>query len=687
MTDLSTLSNDELMALYQQGASASSAPAKITVRPAGATLPPSEMSDDELRAAYSQPEPGMGDYALDLVKSAGVGLGRGVIGLAGLPGDVREIVGAGVKAAGRAIGLEPGDPSAAPNIIPTSQGVTRAVEENVTGKFYKPQTTAGKRTENVASFIPGALAGPGGAVRNVAAFGLAPGLASEAAGAATEGTSLEPLARGAAALTAGGLSGIATAPSNAAGAVSRAAGSVDRQALQQAEALFQEAQALGIPLTRPEAIQAVTGGATNFGNLQRVVEGQGGMRNFFATRAATNDAAAGRTFDAVTPAPPNPSGIGPAVGTAAEGAIDDVRGVINQATDPFYTQAATIRLTPQEMAQVRALPGFAEAAATVRNTPQLARYVQGLPEDSVGFLNEVKKQLDASAQAARGPLAQNPNMQIPAGYGADAAAVRGAAVDASRRTPGNPYEVALNVQQQAREQYLQPLLDGPLGKIAAKDTTTQKAISVLFPNNPLPNSAQEIATAVGAVSRRNGYAARALVRAHLEMTFNEATQNLASGINSYGGAKFAAIVRGNPQQAANLEAAIRALPNGDNIWPGVDRFLTVLEAQGQRQAIGSQTAFNQEVLQDLRQGRLAAEAGSAVLSGGIKLPAKIKDRIERWRMGDNVDELARLFTDPTAGREFARLASADRGPNAGASIIRLVGIANRAAGQASPERR
>ena len=679
---------------------------RVEVGPEFLKLPPEQQHATVQEIASSQPQRGnvsvkpysgasAGETALDVAKSAGVGLGKGIIGIGGMIGDASDALAAGANWAGNkiagAMGFEPSPlPDKANTInryVPTSSDIQGAVERNVTGEFYKPQTRLGEGAQTVGEFIPGALAGPGGAARNAAVFGVLPAVASETAGGLTKGTAAEPWARGAAALAAGGLGGIVTAPGNVAATVGRAAGGVDRQVLAQAEALFQEAHAAGMPLTRAEAIQYVTNNGTQFGNLQRVVEGQGGLKPFFSERAAGNEAAAGRVMDSVTPAAPNPSAIGPAVGAAAEGTINDVRGVINNASDPFYTQAATVRLTPQEMQRVRALPGYAEAREAVLGDPQLARYVQGLPEDSIGFLNEVKKYLDQAATNARAPVNQNANMQRAAGYGLDAEAARGIGVDASRRVPGNPYETALNIQSQAREQYLQPLLDGPLGQIAAKDTTTKKAISVLFPNNPLPNSAQEIETAVRAVAQRNAYAARNLVRAHLEMTFNEATQNLASGVNSYGGAKFAAIVRGNPQQAANLEAAIRALPNGDNVWQGVDRFLTILEAQGQRQAIGSQTAFNQEVLQDLRRGKLASEAGAMVATGGIKLPQRIKDGIERWRMGDNVDELARLFTDPTAGREFARLAQAGSGINPAGSIIRLVGLAQRAPNAASNEKK
>jgi hypothetical protein len=653
-----------------------------------------EMMQAVLRKQFGGSQP---STAADVGMGLATGVGKGVAGLIGLPRVVSDLVDRGVAAGGEALGFKPG-PARQPALMP-SPGAVQGAMESVTGEFPKPQTRAGEYAQTIGEFIPGSLLGPGGAVRNVAAFGVIPGAASEAAGGATKGTALEPYARGGAALATGGLAAFLSARGNAAGAVGRAAGDIDNATLQQAEALFQEAQQLGTPITRAEAVQAVTGGATNFGNLQRVVEGQGGMRDFFSQRAAQTDAAAGRVFDQVTPVgvgpmgQPNPSTIGPAVGTAAENTINDVRGVINRASDPFYRQAASVRVPGAEMARIRNAPGWAEARDAVRNDPQLNRYVRNLPENSIGFLDEVKKYLRTQADNVAAPVNQQRNMQRSAGYGDDAELMREVAVDTSRNVPAatmsyggrqfqqaaNPYETALNIQSQAREQYLQPLLDGPLGKIASRDTTTQKAIDTLFPNNPLPNSAQEIETAVRAVSQRNPYAARQLVRAHLEMTFNEATQNLASGVNSYGGAKFAAIVRGNPQQAANLEAAVRALPNGDNIWAGFDRFATMLEAQGQRQAIGSQTAFNQEVLQDLRRGTARGEAGTMALGLGVKAPARIKDAIERWRLGDNVDQIARLLTDPNAGREFARMASVNNGAAFNASVIRLVGLAQRGA--------
>lgn len=232
----------------------------------------------------------------------------------------------------------------------------------------------------------------------------------------------------------------------------------------------------------------------------------------------------------------------------------------------------------------------------------------------------------------------------------------------------------------------------PIGKLGSRDLKTRDAVNALFPANPLPNSAAEIGQAVGALSTRNPMVARQLVRTHAEMTFNEASQRLASsGPTQTGGAKFAAILRGNPQQAANLEAAVRALPNGNQIWPGFNRFLEILEAQQFRQATGSRTAFKIPGVEDLKGGGLLNNAMQTVATGGFKWPQKALQGIQNWNVGRNLDELARLLTDPTAGNYFRSIATAPRGSskalaltarlavmaNSGARVERRPGVAAR----------
>lgn len=606
------------------------------------------------------PKMGVGE---DMLRSADAGLARGVGAMIGMPGELAHWGAQGIDKAtqfvGSKLGVDASRPVRQPGgiTLPRIDDVHAEMEANK--PLHKPQSVAGEVARTVGEFIPGAVAAPGGVVSNAIRYGVVPGLASEAAGQATKGTAVEGPARVAGALTGGVVGAMVGRPSRTSQIIrSQMPEGVTPQMVDQAEALIIDAAQQGIPLSWPEALSQTAGRpilTNTMRHLEAAPASEARMGEFFGNRAQRVEDSAGPQLNAITPANPNPSTIGPAVGTAAEGTINDVRGVINQASEPFYNAAGPIRLSPQEMQQVRALPGYPEARDAVRNDPQLARYVQGLPEDSIGFLDEVKKYLVQSRDNARAPVNQNPNMQRSAGYGLDADAVRDAGLNASRRTPGNPYEIALNVQSQAREQYLQPLLDGPLGKIAARDTTTKKAIDVLFTKNPLPNSADEIATAVAAVAQRNAYAARSLVRAHVEMTFNEATKALQTGANQAGGAKFRTALVGNPQQAANLEAAVSALPNGRQVWDGFNRWLEVLEATGTRQNVGSRTAYNVEFDRALSASSVAGDTAKTV-ANPISGFQKLVERYERWQLGNNLDELAGVLTDPRSANMLRAIA-------------------------------
>lgn len=647
---------------------------------------------------------GVAATALDAAKSGGIGLAKGVIGLPGALGDMRNLaLSAGEKVASmlgvsqdRIDEMRPVAEAIAKTVPmlggPTSGEIQKTVE-GYTGDFYKPKTTTGKYTQTVAEFVPGAL-GPGGVGRNVAnllKFAVAPGLAAEKAGQLTEGSAAEPYARAGAALLTGGAAAALTRPRTASSAVRGAIpDGITPAQLDAAEQLFNDAQRLGHPITRAEAVQAVSGGATRLGDLQRVVEGQGELKPFFAQRPAQNEAAFGRVVNQVDPTPtPQPSTIGPEVGAAAEGTITDVRGAINNATRPLYDAATSQTIAPNLFDLIRNDPVFVEGVRRVRDDPIIGPTLRGMPDNSVAVVDAVKKQLDETGRNLRDPLAGTARNNYAASIVDEGTrGIVSAADIATGSRPGagamGAYEAARALQTELRQRYLEPLLQGPLGRLAKSDMTTQRAIEALFPQNPLPNSADEVTIAVTALAHRNPLAARRLVRAHMESVFNESVQNNIPGPNEFGGAKFAAAIRGNPQQAANLEAAVRALPNGDIIWPGMNRFLEVVEAQGTRQRIGSQTAFNQEVLQDLRRGTTVQEVGAAVATVGVKLPAKIKDTLERWRLGRGAEEIASLLTNPEAGARFRQIAVMPQGSADAARVFaRLVYLAGEGARSSS----
>lgn len=625
-------------------------------------------------------------YGKDIGKSVISGLDKGVAGLAGAPADLALGINAGVnygKAWYQGRPFEEVEAESDRNGI-ISRDAVRAwssqAAHDASPLKHDPQTTAGKYVQAGAEFVPAALLGPGNMARNAIALGILPGVASEAAGQATEGTDLEPWARAGAAVLGAGTGHWATAPNAAQAAVSRAARGVSSAQADAAEEIFRHAQDIGLPITRAEAVQHVTGGATNLGNLQRVVEGSGELRPFMAQRPGQVESAARTAFDDLTPASMAPANLGPAVGQAAQGTVQDVTQAINRHTRPMYEQAQRQGVGVPVHEALMSDPLYARTLQEVRDNPALNRTIANLPDDNVGVIDLVQRRLREQADNASIPGQASTSNLAAANYGDARTAPIAAADTATGSRPGvaGSYETARNTQADLRQRYLEPLMNGFVGKLARNDVTTERAIATLFPENPLPHSQRAVGEAVQAVAARAPAAATQLVRAHAEMTFNEAVQRLQSGANEFGGAGFAAALRGNPQQAANLEAAVTAL-RGGQAYQGFDRFLNVLEAQGSRQRIGSQTAFNQEVQSNLKQGGTVAEALSAVATGGIKLPSKIAQRIEQWRMGGNVSEIADILTNPTAAPLFRQLATAPtNSAKAGAIMTRLIYLGERA---------
>ncbi len=169
--------------------------------------------------------------AADIAKSGGIGLAKGVIGLAGLPGDVSSWMGG--------------------NFLPTSAGIQKKIE-GVTGQFYEPKTTAGQYAQTIGEFAPAALGGPetlGARLLRV----LGPAVASETAGQATKGTALEPAARVVGAL-AGGRVGVAPARLAAAPSLE------DIATAKQAD--YQAVRDLGVTF-KPQAVKRMVGDIRN----------------------------------------------------------------------------------------------------------------------------------------------------------------------------------------------------------------------------------------------------------------------------------------------------------------------------------------------------------------------------------------------------------------------------------------
>ena len=157
------------------------------------------------------------DPVADTVKSAGAGLARGAIGMAGLPGTVEQLGRMGINYGAKQFGAK-GDVVSPETALPTGQDLQKKAE-GYTGKFYEPKTAVGRYAGAIGEFAPG-LAFPGGVAQRVLGNVVGPAVASETAGELTKGSSWEPWARVGGAIAGGGLPnlvsrGMTPAPSNA----------------------------------------------------------------------------------------------------------------------------------------------------------------------------------------------------------------------------------------------------------------------------------------------------------------------------------------------------------------------------------------------------------------------------------------------------------------------------------------
>ena len=130
----------------------------------------------ETSPAAAPQQPGIMGTAIDMARSVPGGLVKGVSALAGLPGDLQQLI-VGQKT---------------PLGLPRSQEIGETVAAPA-GGFYQPQTVPGQYAETAASFAPAALS-PGSIPLRAARVGV-PAVASETAGQLTKGTDLEPYAR------------------------------------------------------------------------------------------------------------------------------------------------------------------------------------------------------------------------------------------------------------------------------------------------------------------------------------------------------------------------------------------------------------------------------------------------------------------------------------------------------------
>ncbi|MFD1982590.1 hypothetical protein ACFSOZ_07845 [Mesorhizobium newzealandense] len=537
-----------------------------------------------------------------------------------------------------------------------------AIRSKMDENLYAPRTTAGEYGGTIGEFTaPGGMAGNTG---KIVGDVIAPAVASEAAGQATEGTPYEGLMRflGAAFGNAG--TAVARSYSAPESYIRRATNGMTDADWQKAQSL-QDANKTGIALAGPEAIAQVQGGASALPDLLRVIEGSVEGRTktapFFTQRPGQVDTAVGNMLDQIAPQSAQPSTLGPRAAEAAGNVIDQTRQGINAQTRPLYDATGPVgsagptppQVVPQaQFAPIAADPRFQAGLARLRGNAELAPEYAGLPDNAIGVIDAVTKDLNARGEALA-------NVANPL-YGPELAGrSRAAASDArNAATTASPeYAQALAEQEALRRSTLNPLEQGPVGKVAAATDTTG-AGNALLPHDPLTGSAGEAADAAKRLTAEDPATTAALVRQNLADRHTKAATETQGADRSRLGIKFYQDVAGNDTRRAVLDAVLReAAPQAGM---SMDDLLPILHATGYRQAVGSLTAFNEAVKSSLGASSLKTALGDLVSSAGLGLVKKAGDATTRASLRGNIESLAKMFIAPDSVQQIKEAVA--RGP-------------------------
>lgn len=506
----------------------------------------------------------------------------------------------------------------------------------------EPQSTADKFIQ-AGGMGATAILSPAAPIRSAIA-GVSGALGGETAGQLTEGTPYEGPARLAGTLVSGGLASAGSnraVASNAEQLASRATAGITKEQWTAAIDLQRRAAQAGAPITSAEALAQVTGGNTQLMGIQRTIENSPAaantqMRTFMADRPAGNQAAAAQTMDQIAARQVGPTEVAPRIQAGAQGYVDDVRQGINAETRGLYTLSRDTPLPDQIFERLNADPVFQQHLAGIRRDPLLNRRIADLPDNSVGVINQVKKSMDEAQAGFASPTRETYSPERASAV----EGVRNPMVQEARRASPE-YDAALQTQESLRRRQLLPAERSPIGQLAQTDDVKQQA-GILLPKEALKASPEQIGGTVRELVNQGETAAvRDLLRLHIQDTFDNALANVKGTGEQYRGAQFANNLRKSDNQFQSLEAAVRALPNGDTQWAGLRNLVDIFEAQGQRLPANSATSFNQQLAQGMEQN-----IGKGVKSLGVDMWAN-------WNVQRRSAELARVLTDPN-GVELLR---------------------------------
>lgn len=507
---------------------------------------------------------------------------------------------------------------------------------------------------------PAALAGPGGLAASMGLTGLAGAAGStarDAIGNAISGES-QPGTAGRA-----GESAVFNALGQGIGAGINAF--LGRNAVRdlprlrpgQASALERQSLREGIPLTPAELTNLESLKATQR-ILTNMPSSAGIMRDFYEGRANSISSRVAGMLDAMSP-----QDSGEIAGrNLRDWALIALEGAKNEraaAAEPFYEAAK------RSGAQVDPRPvlGFIDrelqtAKGATRNALLKARSYFFQPgtdqlDTSISGLHSAKLALDDLLNG----LEPDAAMVGPGGSKSTSFATLARAKDGLTqllRNASPDYAQGMDTFQ-AMSRPLDDMKNSLIGVLAkTSDANAQKAMLAMF--DPAKSGPRAIAYARGVFGRMGPEGQQAwqdAKRAFLQDTWAKASREFATtGQNpsSLAGPKFRALLLGDQRQQDALRAA---LTPGE--FDSLSNFGDVMEAIGRVRLTGSETAWNQDMIERSREGARPLVVRIARNLNPAQALRSFDATVTDWFQSNDLERMARVYTSPDAMRRLKEL--------------------------------
>ena len=541
-----------------------------------------------------------------------------------------------------------------------SQPVTNAlIHQGVLKPQNEPNTTALKAMDFITQLGTGGGINPLNIAKNtlpkLGRLGLQ-GAVGTGTQQLLESADINPLGQAIGTALTMGVAGTPTALRSTVGDVARnSLKNVSPEQIKLAQMLMNDAQRMGTPLTAAEALSQVTGG-NRLTSTQRIVENAPKsaqtMADFMNQRPQANVNAFNQTANQISPFITRPL----TLNLAASDFIKRSEKGLTKGVEPYYqsgigemknlSAGKSLPVLPVEVKELTTNSAIDDAINHVIKDKYSG--VTGFSPNNPETLLSAKKYLDAQYSKFTNKMTESFDKEKAANaFGASKQ------LDDFLASKSPSYAKGRDIYANAQTKDIQPRKEGMLGQLAETGGTTEGMMAqqsgILMPPAPKATSPQDIKLVIKLLRREDPNVVADWTRQNLQGIFNENSQNLQSGANQFGAAKFASTVAGNEAQRANLKTLISESAS-PQAWKGFETMLDVFQAQGKRLPAGSATAFNQAELETLRGGGNAAK----VLLAPTK-PSMFMDKLDQFMLGSNTKKLAELLTDPDGIKKLEEL--------------------------------